>query len=80
MRTAIVKNRGSKYSPDVVVMNSDTFDRYYLAKDLDNNYLFDTVNGTIAGLAVVEDNNMPDNQLVVGDRLLRLSMKNQVLY
>jgi hypothetical protein len=50
MRTAIVKNRGSKYSPDVVVMNSDTFDRYYLAKDLDNNYLFDTVNGTIAGL------------------------------
>jgi hypothetical protein len=61
-------------------MNSDTFDRYYLAKDLDNNYLFDTVNGTIAGLAVVEDNNMPDNQLVVGDRLLRLSMKNQVLY
>jgi hypothetical protein len=27
-------------------MNSDTFDRY-LAKDLDNNYLFDTVNGTI---------------------------------
>jgi hypothetical protein len=32
-------------------------------KDLDNNYLFDTVNGTIAGLAVVEDNNMPDNQL-----------------
>jgi hypothetical protein len=48
MRTTIVK-RGSKYSPDVVVMNSDTFDRYYLAKDLDNNYLFDTVNGTIAG-------------------------------
>jgi hypothetical protein len=27
--------------------------------------LFDTVNGTIAGFAVVEDNNMPDNQLVV---------------
>ncbi len=68
MRTAIVKTRGSKYNPDIVVMNSDTFDRYYLAKDLDNNYLFDAVNGTIAGLAVVEDNNMPDNQLVVGDR------------
>lgn len=68
MRTAIVKTRGSKYNPDIVVMNSDTFDRYYLAKDLDNNYLFDPVNGTIAGLFVVEDNNMPDNQLVVGDR------------
>ena len=68
MRTTIVKTRGSKYNPDIVVMNSDTFDRYYLAKDLENNYLFDPVNGTIAGLAVVEDNNMPDNQLVVGDR------------
>jgi hypothetical protein len=31
--------------------------------------------GTIAGLAVVEDNNIPDNQLVVGDRRLQLSMK-----
>lgn len=68
MRTTIIKGRGSKYNPDIVVMNSDTFDRYYLAKDLDNNYLFDPVNGTIAGLFVVEDNNMPDNQLVVGDR------------
>ena len=68
MRTAIVKGRGSKYMPDIVVMNSDTFDRYYLAKDLNNMYLFDSATGTIAGLAVVEDNNMPDNQIVVGDR------------
>jgi len=67
MRTSIVKTRGSKYSPDIVVMNSDTFDKYYLAKDLNNNYLFDE-DGRIAGLEVVEDNNMPDNQLVVGDR------------
>jgi HK97 family phage major capsid protein len=68
MRTSIIKGRGSKYNPDIVVMNSDTFDRYYLAKDLNNNYLFDSLNGTIGGLFVVEDNNMPDNQLVVGDR------------
>lgn len=68
MRTAIVKDRGSKYSPDIVVMNSDTFDRYYLAKDSNNNYLFDSATGTIAGLTVVEDNNMPNNQIVVGDR------------
>lgn len=68
MRTSIVKNRGSKYSPDIVIMNSDTFDRYYLAKDGENNYLFNTELGTIAGLFVVEDNNMPDNQLIVGDR------------
>jgi HK97 family phage major capsid protein len=67
MRTAIIKPRGSKYNVDIVVMNSDTFDKYYLAKDQDGNYLFDE-NGRIAGLTVVEDNNMPDNQMVVGDR------------
>lgn len=67
MRTAIIKPRGSKYNVDVVVMNSDTFDKYYLAKDEEGQYLFDE-NGRIAGLTVVEDNNMPDNQLVVGDR------------
>ncbi len=67
MRTAIVKPRGSKYNPDIVVMNSDTYDQYYLKKDADNNYLFDE-NGRIAGLTVVEDNFIPDNQLVVGDR------------
>lgn len=67
MRTGIVKPRGSKYSPDIVVMNSDMYDTYYLAKDQEGNYLFDE-NDRIAGLAVVEDNNMPDNQIVVGDR------------
>jgi hypothetical protein len=67
MRTSIVKNRGSKYQPDIVVMNSDTYDQYYLKKDGENNYLFDE-NGRIAGLTVVEDNFMPDNTLVVGDR------------
>jgi hypothetical protein len=67
MRTTIVKGRGSKYNPDIVVMNSDTYDQYYLAKDNENNYLFDE-NGRIAGLTVIEDNFMPDNTLVVGDR------------
>lgn len=67
MRTTIVKGRGSKYNPDIVVMNSNTYDQYYLKKDADNKYLFDE-NGRIAGLTVVEDNFMPDNTLVVGDR------------
>lgn len=67
MRTEIVKGRGSKYTPDIVVMNSDTYDKYYLKKDGENRYLFDE-NGRIAGLTVVEDNFIPDNQLVVGDR------------
>ena len=68
MRIDIVKTRGSKYSPDIVVMNSDTKERYFGKKNADNNYLFDQAANTIAGLAIVEDNFMPDNQLVVGDR------------
>ena len=68
MRTTIVKGRGSKYRPDIVVMNSDTFDQYYLKKDGENRYLFDDATGSIAGLTVVEDNFIPDNELIVGDR------------
>lgn len=67
MRTAIVKTRGSKYSPNFVAANSDTIDRYFLKKDGENNYMFDSETGTIAGLAIVEDNNLTDNTLVVGD-------------
>lgn len=69
MRTTIVKNRGSKYSPDIVVANSDTIDRYMLKKDANDNYMFRLELGNnIGALTIVEDNNMPDNQLVVGDR------------
>lgn len=68
MRTSMVKGRGSKYRPDIVVMNSDTFDQYYLKKDSQNRYLFDDATGTLAGMSVVEDNFIPDNQLIVGDR------------
>jgi hypothetical protein len=67
MRTAIVKTRGSKYAPNFVAANSDTIDRYFLKKDGENNYMFDSETGTIAGLAIVEDNNLADNTLVVGD-------------
>ena len=67
MRTAIVKTRGSKYAPDFVAANSDTIDRYFLKKDANNNYMFDAETGMIAGLSVVEDNNLADNTLVVGD-------------
>lgn len=67
MRTAIVKTRGSKYAPNFVAANSDTIDRYFLKKDANNNYMFDSETGTIAGLAIVEDNNLADNTLVVGD-------------
>jgi hypothetical protein len=67
MRTAIVKTRGSKYQPNFVAANSDVIDRYILKKDQNNNYMFDMDSGTIAGLTIVEDNNLADNTLVVGD-------------
>lgn len=69
VRTDIVKGRGSKYMPDIVVANSDTLDALHLTKDLNDNYLFRMdLGGNIGSLTIVEDNNMPDNQLVVGDR------------
>ena len=68
IRTTMVKGRGSKYRPDIVIMNSDTFDQYYLKKDSQNRYIFDDTTGTLAGMSVVEDNFIPDNQLIVGDR------------
>lgn len=67
MRTAIVKTRGSKYAPNFVAANSDVIDTYFLKKDLNNNYMFDAETGNIAGLTIVEDNNLADNTLVVGD-------------
>lgn len=67
MRTAIVKTRGSKYNPNFVAANSDVIDQYILKKDANNNYMFDMNTGQIAGLDIVEDNNLSDNTLVVGD-------------
>jgi hypothetical protein len=67
MRTAIVKTRGSKYKPNFVTANSETIDRYFLKKDDNNNYMFDSETGSIAGLTIVEDNNLADNTLIVGD-------------
>lgn len=67
MRTAIVKTRGSKYKPDFIAANSDVIDQYMLKKDGNNNYMFDAATGTIGGLVIVEDNNLADNTLVIGD-------------
>jgi HK97 family phage major capsid protein len=67
VRTDIVKNRGSKYRPDIVVMNSNTADVLGLTKDANENYIFRDVN-TIGTMTIIEDNNLADNVLVVGDR------------
>lgn len=66
VKTDITFNRGSKYSPDMVVMNDNTADMLHLEKDKNDNYIFpDKMN--IGSIVIVIDNNMPDNQMVVGD-------------
>jgi predicted phage gp36 major capsid-like protein len=66
VRTDIVLNRGSKYMPNFVAMNANTIDRLQLKKDANKGYIFpDKTN--IGAMEIIEDNNIPDNQLVVGD-------------
>lgn len=63
--TDITKTRGSKYNPQFVIMNSSTIDRLILKKDRNNNYQFPP-NHPIYSM-IVEDNNVLDNEMVVGD-------------
>ena len=67
MRTDITTGRGSKYSPDIVVMNDNTADDLRLGKDANENYMFKEISG-IGSMTIIIDNNMDDNALVVGDR------------
>ncbi|MGB0896889.1 MAG: phage major capsid protein [Flavobacteriaceae bacterium] len=67
VRTDITKDRGSKYQPDFAAMNSDTIDLLHLKKDANNNYIFPDKQN-IGNIIIVEDNNIPANQMVVGDR------------
>ena len=67
VKTDITFNRGSKYSPDIVVMNDNTADELHLTKDANENYIFpDTMN--IGSMVIVIDNNLADNVMIVGDR------------
>ena len=68
VRNSITRTRGSKYRPDMVLVSSSTMEDLVLAKDANNNYIFDENTGTLGGLSVVIDENMPDNQIIVGDR------------
>jgi len=78
MKTAIVTDRGSKYDPNFVAMNSSTLDDLQLHKDANNNYIFpDKMN--IGAMMIVEDNNVADNTLFVGDsRYARIYEKGGV--
>jgi hypothetical protein len=66
VKTDITKSRGSKYNPDFAAMNSDTLDLLHLEKDANNNYIFPD-KSNIGSMVIVEDNNIADNVLVVGD-------------
>lgn len=66
VKSAITKPAGSKYRPDFVAMNSDDIDRLLLKKDQNDNYQFPPTHPIFS--MIVEDNSVPANQLVVGDR------------
>ncbi|MBQ19145.1 MAG: hypothetical protein CMD31_00160 [Flavobacteriales bacterium] len=68
MRNDITRSRGSKYRPDIVVVASSTMEDLVLAKDANNNYIFDENTGTLGGMTVVVDENLADNTIIVGDR------------
>ena len=68
MRNSITRLRGSKFNPDMVLVSSSTMEGLVLAKDENNNYIFDENTGTLGGLFVVVDEQMPDNEIIVGDR------------
>lgn len=63
---------GSKYMPDVVIMNKSTINRMKLAKDANDNYILPPFVGRdgrdVGGKVVIESNIFSDNELVVGDR------------
>lgn len=63
--TDITLTRGSKYDPNMAVMNKNTADRLLLSKNGFGDYQFPP-NHPIFSMIIV-DNNMPDNQMVVGD-------------
>ena len=66
VKGAIVKPAGAKYRPDFVAMNNTTVNQLLLKKDQNDNYQFPPSHPIFQ--MIVEDNAMPDNQLVVGDR------------
>lgn len=67
VRTSIVAPRGSKYRPDILVINSVTADEFHLTKDANENYIFKD-EGNVGPMIIVIDENMADNTMLVGDR------------
>lgn len=66
VKGVITSAGGKKYRPDFAAMNNTTINRLLLKKDQNDNYQFPP-NHPIFSM-VVEDNNIADNVLVVGDK------------
>jgi len=69
---SITKTKGSKYAPDVVLMNITEINKMQLKKDQNYNYVlppFVSRDGkNVAGMVVIECNILADNTMVVCDR------------
>lgn len=71
LREAISAPYGSKYSPNVALMNIADINKMKLKKDANNNYIlppFYDRNGSIVdGISVIECNSFAANTMVIGD-------------
>lgn len=71
VREAITRPYGSKYSPNVALMNITDINKMKLKKDTQNNYIlppFYNQNGQLVdGISVLECNTMAANTMIVGD-------------
>lgn len=71
VRESITKNYGSKYNPNVALMNITDINRMKLKKDANNNYIlppfFDKAGNVVDGVTVIECNSITANQMVIGD-------------
>lgn len=62
---SITKTQGGKYDPNFVAMNKTTINRLVLKKDANDNYQFPPSHPIYS--MIVEDNNIANNVMVVGD-------------
>lgn len=71
VRESIVFGKGSKFQPNVVIMNLKEINKYKLKKDANNNYVMPPFVGNngamIDGVVVLENNNVADNVCYMGD-------------
>ena len=71
LREIIVKGKGAKFQPNFVMMNLTEINKVKLEKDANNNYLmppFVSRDGAVIdGIPVIENNNMADDTMVIGD-------------